>query len=323
MRIVFFGSGNFAIPTLRSITHDGHEVLCVVSQPDRPSGRGKAVTPTPLKREALDLGLPVVTPEDVNAADCVARLSALPAELGYVAAFGQKIGAPLRSAWSAGMVNLHASLLPRLRGAAPVQWAIINGLSQTGVTVFRLVEKMDAGPILVQRRTEIDPEETADELAARLSRIGCDAVNAALKLLEREPGAPGTPQDHGLATPAPKLKKSDGFIRFDEPAARIVCRVRGLWPWPGAMCRFTGADGRHDERVTIAQARPYDIRTRPAASPDETGLVNDMLRVQVADVELEVLQVKPSGGRLMSWQDFVNGRHVRAGDRFTTCAGPA
>lgn len=320
MRIIFFGSGSFAIPTLRSITHEGHEVLCVVSQPDRPSGRGKGVTPTPLKREALELGLPVITLEDVNAPDCVARWTALPADLGYVAAFGQKIGPVLRSAYPAGMVNLHASLLPQLRGAAPVQWAIINGLTETGVSVFRLVEKMDAGPVLVQRRTQIAPEGTADELAERLARIGCDAVRAALDLLARDPKAPGTPQDPAGVTLAPKLKKSDGLIRFDATARVIERRVRGLWPWPGATCRFVSADGGREELVTLARARPYDVRTRPADSPDEIGRINEMMRVQVADAEMEVLQVKPAGGRLMNWQDFVNGRRVLPGDRFVHCA---
>lgn len=316
MRILFLGTGEFAIPTLRSITHDGHEVVTVVSQPDKPRGRGKDVSPTPVKREALELGLPVITPENVNAAEVVAHLKSLGAELAYVAAFGQKIGAELLDAFPVGIVNLHGSLLPAYRGAAPIQRAVMSGEVETGVTVFRLVEKMDAGPVLVRRRTGIGPDETADELHERLSRIGCDAVRATLDLLQRDPAMPGEAQDATKATLAPKLTKAEGRIRFDLPAARLAATIRGLWSWPGATCRFCSADGRRDEVVTIARAVAYTIRTRPAESAEEIGRVNDMLRVQVSDADLEILQIKPSGGRMMEWPDFVNGRHVAEGDRF-------
>lgn len=316
MRVLFLGSSEFAIPTLLSIGKDGHEIVTVVSQPDKPRGRGQGVTPTPVKREAMELGLPVITPADVNAPEVVAHLKSLKADLAYVAAFGQKIGAELLDAFPVGMVNLHGSVLPALRGAAPIQRAVMNGLDETGVTVFRLVEKMDAGPILVTRRTAIAADETSDELHERLSRIGCDAVRAALEALAKNPSMPGEPQDVSRVTIAPKLKKSEGAIRFDEPARALAKRICGLWSWPGAMCRYVSADGKRDEQVTIARALPYTIRTRAAESPEECGRVNDMMRVQVADADLEISEIKPSGGRLMSWQDFVNGRHVKEGDRF-------
>ncbi|RIK66306.1 MAG: methionyl-tRNA formyltransferase [Planctomycetota bacterium] len=316
MRILFLGSGEFAIPTLRSITHDGHEVVAVISQPDKPRGRGKGVTPTPVKNEAMELGLPVLTPENVNAPEVVGRIRSLGAELAYVAAFGQKIGAELLGAFPAGIVNLHGSLLPAYRGAAPIQRAVMNGEEETGVTVFRLVEKMDAGPVLVRRRTGIGPDETADELHDRLSRIGCDAVRATLEILQKDPDIPGEEQDHARATMAPKLTKAEGRIHFNMPARKLAAIIRGLWSWPGANCRFQSADGRRDEIVTLARAVAYTIRTRPAESPDEVGRINDMMRVQAADADLEILQIKPAGGRLMDWQDYVNGRHVAEGDRF-------
>ena len=316
MRVLFLGSSEFAIPTLLSIGQDGHDIVTVVSQPDKPRGRGQGVTPTPVKREAVELGLPVITPEDVNAPEVVAHLKSLKADLAYVAAFGQKIGPELLGAFPVGMVNLHGSVLPALRGAAPIQRAVMNGLDETGVTVFRLVEKMDAGPILVTRRTAIAADETSDELHERLSRIGCDAVRAALEALAKNPSMPGEPQDVSMVTIAPKLKKAAGAIRFDEPARALAKRICGLWSWPGAMCRYVSADGKRDERVTIARALPYTIRTRAAESPEECGRINDMMRVQVADADLEISEIKPSGGRLMSWQDFVNGRHVKEGDRF-------
>ncbi len=318
MRILFFGAGEFALPTFDAIRDDGHEILCAITQPDRPRGRGGAPSPTCVKSAAMAAGIPVISPANVNAPDIVAHLASLQADIGYVAAFGQKIGRELLDALPAGMVNLHASLLPALRGAAPIQWAVINGLIETGVTVFRLVEKMDAGPILIQRRTAIGDDETADELHDRLARIGCDAVRETLKLLEADPKAPGTPQDRARATLAPKLKKSDGRIRFDQPALALASRIRGLWSWPGGVCRFVSADGRRDEIVTLARAIPYEGRTAPARSHDDVGRITEIMSVQTLDSELAVLEIKPAGGRLMTWQDYVNGRHVKAADRFVS-----
>lgn len=316
MRILFFGSGEFAIPTFDSIRHDGHDVPLVITQPDRPRGRGSQPKPTPLKSVAVADGVETIAPVNVNAPEVVARLRSLKADLGYVAAFGQRIGPELLAAFPAGMINLHASLLPLLRGAAPIQWAVINGDAETGVTVFRLVEKMDAGPILVQRRTAIGVDETADELHDRLARIGCDAVREALKLLAADPRTPGRPQDETRVSFARKLSKADGHLRFDRPTAELAHRICGLWSWPGAACRFVSADGRRDEPVTIARAVPYEGHTSAAGSPADCGRITDMMSVQTLDGELSPLEIKPAGGSLMSWPDYVNGRRVRAGDRF-------
>lgn len=316
MRILFFGSGEFAIPTLRSILNDGHEIVAVVTQPDRPRGRGKEVLPTPLKAAAIDLGRSVLTTDNVNDAEMTARLKSLGADLAYVAAFGQKIGPELLTAFPIGIVNLHASLLPALRGAAPINWAIINGDHEAGVTVFRLVEKMDAGPVLVQRRTVIGDVETADELHDRLARIGCDAVRAAFDLLAAEPMTPGIPQDASKATVAPKLSKADGHIAFDQSASKVAHRICGLWTWPGASCRYQSADGHRDEVVTLARARANEGRPRSAPTTESFGRITEILSVKTAEGELDILEIKPAGGRVMPWQDFVNGRHVAPGDRF-------
>lgn len=320
MRIVFFGSGEFAIPTFESILFDRHEIALVVTQPDRPRGRGSEPKPTPLKDQALQAGVTVISPENVNAPEIVSRIRSVNAELGYVAAFGQKIGAELLTMFPAGMVNLHGSILPAYRGAAPIQWAVMNGDEFTGVTVFRLVEKMDAGPILMQRRTAIGADETADELHDRLARIGCDAVRETLKLLAVDPKTPGTPQDATKATLAPKLKKQDGRITFDWPARKLAHRICGLWSWPGAQCRFVSADGKRDEIVTIARAVPYEGRSSPAASSEELGRIGPMMSVQTTDGELAILEIKPSNGKLMPWPDYVNGRRVQPGDRFVPIA---
>ncbi|MCP4245536.1 MAG: hypothetical protein GY778_00665, partial [bacterium] len=195
------------------------------------------------------------------------------------------------------------------RGAAPVAWAILNGEERTGVTVFRLVDRMDAGPILVQRQTAIDPTEACDDLEARLSRVGCDAIDATLQLLESDPNAAGELQDESQATPAPKLKKSDGYLHFDRPAGELALRCRAMWPWPGAKCRYRSADGRSED-LTISVAAAV-----PTTAPEPPGMMTSILTVATGEGTLEIHGLKPAGKRLMSWQEFVNGRHVQPGDR--------
>jgi methionyl-tRNA formyltransferase len=327
MRILFFGSGEFALPTFDSLTYEGHDVALIVTQPDKIRGRGKETSPTVIKQAAIEANLPVLTPQDVNAPEIVSQIKAAKADLAYVAAFGQKIGAELLGSFPVGIVNLHASLLPRWRGAAPIQWSVMNGDDQTGVTVFRLVEKMDAGPILIQRRTAIGDLETADELHDRLARIGCDGLRATIELLKAEPDHPGTTQDESAATLAPKLKKSDGQITFDVPADKLSHRICGLWSWPGGMCRFRSEDGRRDEQVTLARARPYEGGVSKPNTPEDIGKLTEVLAVQTSQGMLEILEIKPAGGSLMEWRDFVNGRHVKPGDQFlpidTLAARPA
>ncbi|MFO0971995.1 MAG: methionyl-tRNA formyltransferase [Phycisphaerae bacterium] len=311
MRIVFFGSGEFGIPSFRSLASDGHTLVAAVSQPDRPAGRGRRDQPTPLRIHAQTEGVPVLTPEDCNAPDCVASLSSLHAELAFVAAFGQKIGAAVRDLFPVGIINLHASLLPAYRGAAPAQRAILGGESHTGVTVFRLVERMDAGPVLAQRSTAIGDEETTDLLLDRLARIGCDCLRAALERLVRNPADPGDAQDESRATRAPKFAKSDGWVEFSAAARTASRRINALYPWPGAAARFVSSDGQRDEPVIVAQAFPV-----ACAAGAEPGTVLGDLRIATGDAAVELMAVKPANGRLMTWRDFVNGRRVRPGDRF-------
>ena len=184
MRLVYFGSGQFAVPILRSVLGAGHEVLAVVTQPDRPAGRGRKLRPTPVKELALERGLRVIAVEKVNDPAITQEILGLGARIGVVAAFGQKIGKGLLEGFPAGLINAHASLLPKFRGAAPINWAIINAEDETGVTVFRLVERMDAGAMFLKRRTYIKPGETAEELESRLGGIACDAVKATLELFK-------------------------------------------------------------------------------------------------------------------------------------------
>ncbi len=312
MRMLFFGSGAFAVPTLRNVQQN-HDVAAVITQPDRPSGRGRKLTPTPVKERALQLGLEVITVEQVNDESMVRRLLDFGADVGVVLAFGQKIGAPIRDAIPGGCINAHASLLPKYRGAAPFQWTIINGEEKTGVTVFKLVQRMDAGPILTTRWTSPKPEETACELHDRLAAIAVDAITGALELYANDPNPPGEPQDDAEATPAPKLRKEDGFIDFAKPAAELAHFVCGMWDWPGARCRFSSSDSTRGEDVVLARARLAEGQT-VALAP---GQLDSRLLLATGDGMLELLEIKPAGGKLMTWPDFANGRHVKAGDRFS------
>jgi len=244
----------------------------------------------------------------------IEELKSLEARVGVVVAFGQKLGRVFRASIPAGFINLHASLLPRYRGAAPINWAIVRGEERTGCTVFRIVEKMDAGPILTSRCTDIEPDETAGELHDRLADIGVDAVRAALDHFSGDAIPEGMPQADGDATPAPKLQKSDGRVEFHRAARDVANFIRGMAPWPGAAARYESAGGRW-ERVTLMRARAAEDPAPPSVPP---GTLDARRYVAARDRFVEVLEIKPSSGRVMSWAEYVNGRHVAAGDRLVS-----
>lgn len=315
MRIVFCGSGDFGIPTLRALAGGVHEVALVVTQPPRPAGRGGKLRPTPLSVAAEELGLAVVAVEDINAADSVAALAGAAPEVVVVADFGQMLGPDVRGAASHGAINLHGSLLPELRGAAPVNWAIIRGCERTGVTVFRIVERMDAGAIFCQRAAAIDPEETADKLRARLAELGVEAVVETLEMFSAGP-CTGREQDESLATRAPRLAKADGAIDFSADAVAVRNLIHGTWPWPGGQAVYVSQGGKSTP-VVIARA---------AATPDgqakgTPGALCDELTVCCGRGQLEIRRIKPAGRRLMDWRDFVNGYRVDPRARFAA-VGP-
>jgi methionyl-tRNA formyltransferase len=315
MRIVFCGSGDFGIPTLRAVVAAGHEVALVVTQPARPAGRGGKPRPPPLAEAATQLGLPVLPVEDINAPENVAAIrQAAPAAV-LVVDFGQKIGPEVRAAAPHEAVNLHGSVLPELRGAAPVNWAIIRGYSQTGVTTFRIVERMDAGAIFVVRTTPISPEETAEELRGRLAKLGVEAVLQTLGLFAAG-WSNGTAQDESKVTKAPRLKKPDGVINWAADAVAIRNLIHGTWPWPGGQAQYVGPSGKRTP-VIIARAGAL-----PQSADEPPGTLGDDLSVSTGQGRLAIVQIKPSGGRLMSWRDFVNGYRVAAGGRFDPPAPP-
>lgn len=321
MRVVFFGSGAFGVPTLEALLGGGHEVAAVVTQPARPAGRGRRETPTPIAAAAERAGLAVWAVENVNAPAVVEKVVATGAVMAVVVAFGQWIGRGVREGLPRGCVNLHGSLLPKYRGAAPIQWAIIRGERHTGVSVFRVVKQMDAGPMLSRTATEIADDETYGSLHDRLAAMGPAAVAEALRQFAGGADPPGEPQDESAVTAAPKLTKADGVLDFSVGARELSCRIRGTWPWPGGACRFVSKDGSREEEVTIALATVASespANATPSGSDALPGAITEALHVTARDGAIAIHEIKPSGGRLMSWADFVNGRHVKPGDRFVS-----
>lgn len=315
MRLVYFGSGQFAVPILRSILGAGYEVAAVVTQPDRPAGRGRTLRPTPVRTLAQEHGLRVLPVEKVNDQAVTREILGMGARIGVVAAFGQKIGPALLEGFPARMINAHASLLPKYRGAAPINWAIINGEQETGVTVFRLVERMDAGAMLAKRRTLIQMAETAEELEVRLGGVACDAVKAALELFQTSDDPSMEAQDESQATRAPKLSKKDGFVDFSEPPWKVVRRINGLWAWPGAASDFRKGDGLRRERVILGRAYVAANETDRKVQP---GTILPDMTVQAGPGAIRITEVKPANSRLMRFEDFARGRRVVPGDRFDT-----
>lgn len=304
MRLVYLGTPAFAVPTLERVVEAGHRVLDVVTQPDRPKGRGGKTAASPVKEAALRRNLPVYQPERIRRPEAVAHLAALAPDAMVVVGFGQIIPQSVIDIPPHGIINVHASLLPKYRGAAPIQWAIANGETTTGVTTMKIDAGLDTGDILLAESTEIGPEETAVELSARLAVMGADLLVRTLEGLEAGTIVP-RPQDHDRATLAPILKKEDGLIDWRQPARAIHNRVRGFQPWPGAWTRFRG--------------RTLHVwKSRPAPGPPEVPsghlLRRDGLWAGCLGPSLELLEVQLEGRRRMSAVDFANGLRLPANE---------
>jgi methionyl-tRNA formyltransferase len=306
LRVVFYGTPGFAVPTLEALLRR-HEVALVVTQPDRPAGRGQRVATSAVKRRAEAAGVPVVQPARLRDPEWPERLAAVKADVAVVAAFGQILPQAALDAPARGSINVHASLLPRYRGAAPIAWAIIRGETRTGITTFQMDAGMDTGPMLLQEATAIDPDETAGELSARLASIGAGVLLHTLDQLEV---LVPVPQDAAAATLAPRLRKEDGWLRLVEPARAIVDRVRGCNPWPGAAL-MTPAGRLLVWRAAVvphATAAPAGtlVSTGPGAPCIATG-----------DGLARPILVQPENRKAMPWEDFLRGARLGPGARLT------
>ncbi len=310
MKIVFAGSPEFSVPTLEKLA-TAHEILAVFTQPDRPAGRRQQLQSPPVKLAAQRLGLRVEQPERIRRDEPRKMLESLPMEMMVVVGYGQILPAWLLELPHYGCINLHASLLPAYRGAAPMQWAIANGDSRTGLTTMQMDPGMDTGPVLLRWETRIGPRESVVELAGRMSGPGAELVIETIRRLESGDLA-AVPQDDSLATKAPILKKEDGQIDWEWTASRIFNRMRGFTPWPGI---FTGFRGK---RLSITGATPHPADgDRPTSRPGELLVEKNAVRVQCGEgTRLELLEVQPEGKRRMSAPDFLHGHHPESGERF-------
>jgi methionyl-tRNA formyltransferase len=313
VRVVFMGSPEFAVPTLRALA-GRHEVALVVSQPDKPAGRGGKLAAPPVKVAAQELGLPVVQPRSARTGELRDAMAATGAELAVVVAYGKILPKPVLEVLPRGCLNVHGSILPRYRGAAPVQWAVIHGEAETGVTIMQLDEGMDTGPTLLERRVAIGPEETSGELLARLAPIGAEALIEAIDGLCAGTVAPA-PQDHARATHAPMLDKADGAIDFAQPARAVGARIRGVDPWPGAYAELRG------QTVKLFRARADEAG---ATAPPGTVLAVDAAGARVACGEGSVVigELQAAGRKRLTAAQFAAGRGIAVGDVLARPAAP-
>ncbi len=303
--LVFCGTPNFAVPTLARLAAEGFAVRLVVTQPDRPSGRGMQSALSPVKQKALALGLPVEQPEKIKNNDAFRKvLEGIRPQAAVVVGYGRILPPWMIDLPPLGNINLHASLLPKYRGAAPIQWAIASGESVTGVTTMRINAGLDTGDILLQREMPIAPEDTSETLAPRLAETGAELMVETLRGLQDGTVHP-RPQDHALATLAPVLTREDGRVDFQRSAREILNRLRGFQPWPGAFTTF--------------RAQPIHIwaaKVEPGPLPSgELRRNGPRLLVGCGQDALELLEVQPQGKRRMSARDFINGYQPRDGER--------
>ncbi len=333
MRVLFWGTSDYALPTLRALLASPHTVAGVVTQPDRPAGRGRALRATPVKRAAVAAGLPVLQPGKPRGEAFMAEMAAVEADVSVVAAYGEILTEAVLEAPPRGTVNVHASLLPELRGAAPINWAIIRGHRESGVTIIRLVRELDAGPILAREAVPIGPETTAGELFGTLSELGASLLIEVLGELERDAVEPRE-QDHDRATYAPKLDRDTARLDWSAPAEEVGRWIRGCDPWPAAWSLLEPEEGAGGEPLPVQLFRPRPLPERPgegeagggaaATGGGEAAAPGTVLRADSGDGlvvaagrgAVEIVEVKAAGSRRMDARAWIRGRGARRGQRF-------
>ena len=310
MRTIFFGSPEFAVSCLDAL-NEISEVVAVISQPDRPAGRGLAMRPPAVKQRALELGLDVWQPTKVRTAEFAERLRTLEADVAVVVAYGRILPLAVLEAPRAGCVNVHASLLPRWRGAAPIQWSIVHGDEETGVTLMQMDEGMDTGPILATAATRIEAADDAATLSERLSNMGAALLREQLPRYLAGELAPKH-QDDAAATMAPLLEKSDGRIQWNKPARAVHNQIRGMNPWPGAHT-VLGERRIKVHRTLATTLDPEGARPGEVIALDPEGIL-----VACAEGTLEIQELQESGRKRVDARAFASGRGVAVGDCFSS-----
>lgn len=319
MRLVFMGTPDFAVPSLRALVQGGHNVVGVFTQPDRPAGRGKKLKPSPVKVAAEELGLTIYQPEKIKTPAGLDLLRALAPECIIVVAYGQILSKEILQLPLKGCINVHASLLPAYRGAAPIHWAVINGETKTGVTTMLMDEGLDTGDMLLKGEIPIANDATTGEIHDQLASLGGELLLDTLVELERGQLI-ATPQT-GQSNYAPLLKREHEGINWSRRAQDLHHQIRGLNPWPGAFTTFRGENFKI-WRSTIVPSSPEDSeqaglpgQLRPPEPGQVLQVLGEGLMVQTGDGVLKILEVQPAGKRAMTAKDFFNGRHGQVGDK--------
>jgi methionyl-tRNA formyltransferase len=307
MRVLFWGTPEFSLPALRALGEEGHEVVGVVTQPDRPAGRGRGISMSPVKAVAQEEGIPVLQPERARGPEFLEQVRALGPDVSVVVAYGQILRPEVLELPPHGSINIHASLLPELRGAGPIQWAVIRGFETTGVTIMRMEAGLDSGPMLFRVQEPIRADESASELAVRLSEIGAEALIETLALLE-EGTLVEVPQQHELATYAPKLDRDTARLDWTLSAAEVARWIRGLDDVPGAWTP-------QGDRGPLKLFRPVVDATSGAPGTVLDADPQSGILVACGEDSVRIAEVQPAGKRRMTAGEWVRGRGIAAGDR--------
>jgi methionyl-tRNA formyltransferase len=313
MRLVPMGTGPFGVPTFRRLYDTDHEIVAVVTSPLRSRGRRPPVA-GPVRQLAEAQGTPIFDPDDANGEQARTRLAEYGADLLVVCDYGQILSAETLATTRLGGVNLHGSLLPKYRGAAPVNWAVYHGETETGISVIHMTPKVDAGPVIEQARTPIGPDETAADVEARLSQIGPDCVLSAIEALQAGTAQP-LPQDPALASKAPRIKKSDGLIDWTRPAEAIRNHVRAMEPWPKTYTFWRRPQGP-SMRLILGPVRVVDTSDPNAPPGTVLEAAGDRIIIAAGKGAVVLETVQPAGKRLLEVREFLRGYHVQPGERF-------
>ena len=321
MRIIMFGTGPFAVPTFRSLLDSSHVLPALVTRPIQDSGKRRKSAANPTRELAEHRTVRIFDPPTANDPEFISQLQGLQADLFVVCDYGEILSRACLASAKLGGINLHGSLLPKYRGAAPINWAIFNGETKTGITIIHMTPKLDGGPCLAQASLEIDPKETAADVEPKLAALGVESVHAAITMLDQWDGASpiGVKQDPGLATKAPRLKKSDGRVDWSRSARQIVNQIRAFQPWPGSFTNWNADHLKQPLRLII-----YQATDEPAADANlhelESGQVarseKDRLLIQSGNGLLSLRQIQPAGKRVMEIEEFLRGHRPAVGDRF-------
>lgn len=313
MKVVFAGSSSFGLPCLEALLTSRHQLAGVFTQPAKPAGRHRQLKPTDVALWCQEKDIPYTETDNINDPALRPALTQCGADILLVIAFGQKISRAVIDLFAKKAINVHASLLPALRGAAPIHWAIIRGLTETGISIITLADRMDAGDILAQAKTPILPDDTFETLHDKLAQLSPPVLLRTLDAIEAGT-AVYTPQNEAQVTYAPKLTKADGYIDWHRPALEIANKVRGLYPWPGAQSVYVSSATGKSWRVQIEKAIPLLDKTNQMG--DVPGMLDDQLNVICGWNRLKIVRLKPAGAESMTFEQFCRGRASQPGDLF-------